>query len=132
MAIRGSCACGCVSYKIDGNLHDATSCHCSMCRKASGSHASSFALFEPAKFLWLSGEDKLSHYKSSADMGTYFCSVCGSPLAGTYKGQIGWVTLGCIDGDPKLKVEKHIFMGSKAPWETNPNDALQYDEFPTQ
>lgn len=117
--------------QIDGKIHDATSCHCSICRKASGSHASSFARFDPAKFSWISGEDKLSHYKSSEDMGTIFCSVCGSPLAGTYKGLIGWVTLGCVDGDPELKVEKHIFMGSKAPWETNPSDVLRYDEFPS-
>ena len=130
MVTKGSCSCGCASYKIEGNLQDAASCHCSMCRKASGSSASSFAVFKSGGFSWLSGEEQLSHYKSSEDMGTYFCSVCGSPLAGTYRGQIGWVALGCVDGDPGLKVEKHIFMGSKAPWETGPNEALQYDEFP--
>ncbi|MEW8509033.1 MAG: GFA family protein [Candidatus Thiodiazotropha sp.] len=62
-------------------------------------------------------------------MGTYFCRVCGSPLAGTYKGDVSWVTLGCVDGDPGIKVEKHIFMDSKAAWETNPDDVAQFEEF---
>jgi hypothetical protein len=131
MIVKGSCSCGKVSYEIDGKLHDAASCHCSICRKASGSQSSSVALFPSGKFSWLSGKELLSHYKSSEDMGTYFCSVCGSPLAGAYKGEVGWVTLGCVEGDPGIKVEKHIFMGSKALWETNPSDVLQYEEFPS-
>jgi len=130
VTVRGTCACGKVSYEIEGGLYDATSCHCSMCRKASGSHSSTFALFEPGTFSWLSGQEKLTHYKSSDDMGIYFCSICGSPLAGTYQGELGWVTLGSVDGDPEIKVEKHIFMNSKALWETKPDDVQQYEEFP--
>lgn len=132
MSIQGSCSCGSVKYEIDGLLHDATSCHCSMCRKASGSQSSAFALFEPKDFSWSLGEDELTYYKSSDDMGSFFCSRCGSPLAGTYKGDICWVTLGCIEGDPKITVAKHIFMGSKASWETNPNDVRQYEKYPDE
>ena len=132
MAINGSCSCGSVVYRMDGELRDATSCHCSMCRKASGAQSSAFALIESADFSWLSGEDRLSYYKSSEEMGSYFCNGCGSTLCGTYKGGICWVTLGCVDGDPKITVGKHIFMGSRAPWETNPNDVAQYEEFPDQ
>ncbi|MEW8255899.1 MAG: GFA family protein [Candidatus Thiodiazotropha taylori] len=129
MAIRGSCACGEVIYEVDGELHDAASCHCSMCRKANGAQSSAFALIEPGKPSWLTGESLLTHYNSSEAMGSLFCSRCGSPLAGTYQGVIGWVTLGCVDGEPGLKVGKHIFMGSRASWETNPGDVLQFDEF---
>jgi len=64
MAIKGSCSCGKISYEIDGELHDATSCHCSMCRKAYGAQSSSFALFETGKFRWLTGENMLKHYQS--------------------------------------------------------------------
>ena len=132
MSIKGACSCGNVTYIIDRRLRDATSCHCSMCRKASGSQSSAFALLEPNAFSWLSGEDKLTYYKSSKDMGSFFCSRCGSTLAGTYKGEICWVTLGCVEGDPEITVEKHIFMGSKASWETNPNDVAQFEEFPDE
>lgn len=129
MTIKGSCSCGSVSYVIDGSLADATACHCSMCRKATGSQSSAFALFEPNEFSWITGEELLTYYKSSDDMGAYFCSKCGSTLAGTYKGDLCWITLGCVEGDPHITVEKHIFMGSRASWETNPGDVQQYDEF---
>ncbi|RLW71453.1 MAG: aldehyde-activating protein [gamma proteobacterium symbiont of Stewartia floridana] len=129
MAIRGSCACGEVIYEVDGELHDAASCHCSMCRKANGAQSSAFALIEPGKLSWLTGESRLTHYNSSEAMGSLFCSRCGSPLAGTYQGVIGWVSLGCVDGEPGVKVGKHIFMGSRASWESNPGDVLQFDEF---
>lgn len=130
MTVKGSCACGKVEYQIDGELHDASSCHCSMCRKSSGSNAMAFALFPPEKFAWVSGKDHLSHYQSSAEMGRYFCSACGSPLAGTYKGEVGWVNLGCVDETPSIRVETHIFMGSRARWETTPDEVRRYDEFP--
>ena len=130
MTIKGSCSCGRVRYEIDGRLRDATSCHCSMCRKASGSQSSAFALLDPNEFSWVSGEDELTYYEPSEDMGALFCSQCGSTLAGTYKGELCWVALGCVESDPEIRVEKHIFMGSKAAWETNPEDVRQYEGFP--
>jgi hypothetical protein len=40
------------------------------------------------------------------------------------------VTLGCIDGDPGIQIDRHIFVGSKAPWDHIGGDAAQYSEFP--
>ncbi len=130
MVIKGSCACGKVQYRVDGDLHDASSCHCSMCRKSSGSSSTAFAFFQPGTFSWVSGESNLGHYQSSPDMGSFFCGLCGSPLAGAYKGEVGWVALGSVDGHPNVKVEKHIFMASRASWETVPDQVKQYSEFP--
>ena len=129
MSINGQCACGRVTFRIEGKLRDAASCHCSMCRKMTGSQSSAYALLEPKTFAWLTGEDKLRFYESAKAMGTHFCQTCGSTLCGTYQGEIAWVSLGNIEGDPGVIVESHIFMGSKAPWETNPSDVKQFDEF---
>lgn len=132
MTVKGSCSCGKVSYKISGKLQNASSCHCSMCRKVSGSQSSAIAQFPGSTLTWLGGKGFLTHYKSSDDMGTYFCSICGSPLAATYQGETLLVTLGSIDGDPGIKVESHIFMGSKAAWETTPEEVKIFTEFPEQ
>ena len=35
------------------------------------------------------------------------------------------------DDKPKITIERHIFVGSKASWETIPDDAPQYDELPS-
>ena len=130
MAINGSCFCGEVKYKIEGTLKNALSCHCSMCRKAFSSQASAFAHVNPNEFSWLSGEKILSTYESKSGAGLKFCSKCGSTLCGTNKGVVMGVTLGCIEGDPKIEIGMHIFTGSKASWEIIPDGAPQYREWP--
>jgi len=130
VAINGSCFCGAIKYKINSVLIDATSCHCSMCRKAFSSQASAFARINPDDFSWLSGENLLSSYESKSGAGLQFCSKCGSTLCGTNKGNVMGVTLGCVEGNPKIEIGKHIFVGSKATWEVIPEGVTQYEERP--
>jgi hypothetical protein len=66
------------------------------------------------------GEDKLTHFESENGGGKTFCSICGSTLCGTVKGEVHGVTLGCVDGDPGVSIGMHIYVGSKAPWEVLP------------
>ena len=128
MQIRGSCFCGSVAYVVRGSLHNARSCHCSMCRKAFSAQASAYAEVEPGTFEWVCGEEKLTSYQSKSGGGLKFCSVCGSTLCGTVEGQVHGVTLGCVDGDPGVSIGMHIYVGSKAPWEILPEGVVAYDE----
>lgn len=130
MPITGSCFCGAVSYQVDGKLRDARSCHCSQCRKAFSSQASAFAAIEPTEFSWLSGEQLLSTYESKKGMGLQFCKICSSSLVGTYKGEVFGITLGCVDGDPEIELGMHIFVDSKASWETIAEGVPQYKKWP--
>jgi len=130
MTINGSCFCGAVTYKIDGKLRDACSCHCSMCRKAFSSQASAFARLNTDEFSWLTGENLLITYESKTGSGIQFCSKCGSTLCGTNEGKVIGVTLGCVEGDPNIEIGMHIFVGSKATWEIIPEGVPQYEEWP--
>jgi len=128
MSISGECFCGSVSYRISGKLRDARSCHCSRCRKAFSSQASTYALVNPDEFKWVSGENLLSTYLNEDNVGYQFCSQCGSTLCGLFKGTVHGVTLGCVDGDPNIQIGHHIFVGSKASWEVIPNGVTTYEE----
>ena len=128
MAITGECFCGEISYQIDGVLRDARSCHCSRCRKAFSSQASAYALVEAQNFQWLSGEELLSSYVGEHGFGLQFCKKCGSTLCGIFKGAVHGVTLGCVNGDPKIEIGRHIYVGSKASWEVLPVGGIQYQE----
>ena len=130
MKITGECFCGEIKYEINGALRDARSCHCSRCRKVFSSQASAYALVESKDFKWLSGENLLTSYVGKDGFGFQFCSRCGSTLCGIHNGIVHGVTLGCINGDPKIESVKHIFVGSKASWETIPEGVLQYQEGP--
>jgi hypothetical protein len=128
MAVTGECFCGEVTYRVDGVLRDARSCHCSRCRKAFSSQASAYALVEPEEFRWLSGESLLTDYVGDHGAGLKFCSKCGSTLCGIVGGIIHGVTLGCVNGDPKIELGRHIYVGSKASWETIAEGIRQYPE----
>ena len=126
--MQGSCLCGAMTYRVAGALHGARSCHCSRCRKAFSAQASAFALVDPGDFTWLTGEDLLASYDTGSGGGLKFCSRCGSTLCGTHEGRVIGVTLGCVDGDPGISLQRHIFVGSKASWETIPDGIPQYAE----
>ena len=128
MTISGECFCGEVKYRIEGKLHDATSCHCSRCRKAFSAQASAYAIVNPQEFTWVTGENLLTSYVGKHGFGLQFCCKCGSTLCGVYKGAVHGITLGCVNGEPDIKLGKHIFVGSKASWEIIPEGVLQYNE----
>jgi hypothetical protein len=128
LKITGECFCGEVKYSIDGRLHDARSCHCSRCRKAFNSQASAYAIVQSKEFHWISGENLLTSYVGKHGFGLQFCSKCGSTLTGVYMGEVHGVTLGCVNGDPEIKLGKHIYVGSKATWEVIAKGVPQYDE----
>ena len=128
MAMTGECFCGKVSYRIDGQLSDARSCHCSRCRKAFSSQASAYALVKSNQFTWLSGEDLLTSYIGEHGAGYQFCSQCGSTLCGVVDKSIHGVTLGCVNGDPNIALSRHIYVGSKASWEVIAEGVPQYLE----
>ena len=131
MTIYGECFCGEVKYKIEGKLRNARSCHCSKCRKAFSSQASAYAEVNSDEFEWIAGEERLTLFANQQGTGKVFCSQCGSTLGGIVRGKIHGVTLGCVNGDPGVQLEMHIFVGSKAPWENLPNDGVpQHEERP--
>ncbi|MCP3893740.1 MAG: GFA family protein [Bacteroides sp.] len=132
VAIEGGCLCGRVRYEISGPLFDADHCHCSMCRRQHGTAFSTYAEFNPSNFKWVSGEDHIKVYETLSGAGWCFCSECGSTLAGTEKGRITTVTLGTVEGDPSIKPESHIFVGSKAQWYEINDDLPQFEERPPE
>ena len=128
--IKGECFCSSVKYEIDGPLKKARACHCSRCRKAFSSASSAFAeIGDSSKFKWIEGEDKVQQYESEKGWGLGFCNVCGSTLCGLYQGNVMGITLGTIDGDPGIEIERHIFVGSKAPWDHIGGTAQQFEEW---
>ena len=111
MVINGECFCGKVTYRIDGKLRNARSCHCSRCRKTFGSQVSAYAEVAPDTFKWLSGKDLLTTYQSKHGFGLQVCRQCGSTLCGTYQDDIHGVTLSCVNGDPEIERESAHLRG---------------------
>lgn len=68
-------------------------------------------------------------FRAAERLGTTFCRTCGSPLPRFHpNGKIYFVPAGVLDDDPGVKIERHIFVGSKAPWDEIGGSALQFQE----
>ena len=97
---KGSCLCGDVSWGIDGEILMMSNCHCSMCRKTHGGAYGSYIGVASADFKWLSGEEKIKIYESSAEGLRPFCPRCGSVVAAAMRdGESVFMPIGNMEGD---------------------------------
>ncbi|MCG6861374.1 MAG: GFA family protein [Chromatiaceae bacterium] len=131
--VEGSCLCGKVTYEIRGNLGIFQYCHCSRCRKFTGSAFASNLLVAPGDFQWLSGQSYLGRFELEAakHFATTFCKHCGSSLPWlTQSGKAVVVPAGTLDGDPGIRPVQNIYCASKARWFEEPSELPKYDELP--
>lgn len=115
----GSCLCGAIRYEIAGNLGLFQYCHCSRCRKFTGSAHSANLLVRPDQFRWLAGEDSLGRYEppDSRHFATVFCRGCGCSLPWLAKtGRAVVVPAGTLDTHPGIQPMQNVFWGSRADW----------------
>jgi hypothetical protein len=131
MTLTGSCLCGATRYELTEAPVWAHACHCSRCRKTSGS---AFApnLFVPiAALRFTHGEEHLREYRppDAERFNHVFCAHCGStmPFRNPSRGLAG-VPMGTLDDEPGYALRAHIFTGSKAPWYEIPGDLPQHPE----
>jgi hypothetical protein len=126
----GSCLCGAVKFSFEGQPTVFQYCHCSRCRKRSGSaHAAN--LFVPAEsFRWLAGEDQVRRFElpSAVSFCSGFCATCGGALPWrTRNGQRFIIPAGSLDEDPGVKPDRNIHFGSRAPWYVAAADLPAFD-----
>jgi len=122
--LKGSCLCGGIRYEIDGEVTRIGLCHCSMCRKATGTAFAANAPVPQEQFRLISGEELLRSYASSASKSRWFCSRCGSPIysrSDAYPHLIR-VRVGTLDSPAGRTPDYHYPLSSKADWDTTNDD----------
>jgi hypothetical protein len=126
--LAGRCFCGTVEYTVPDQFLYAMICHCSNCRRTTGSAFKPFAGIERGKLTITRGEDQLLVY-GTPDANDTHCRRCGSLLYSVVRaGAYVHVTLGTLVDDPGIRPSRHIFVGSKAPWFTITDDLPQFQE----
>jgi len=125
--LGGKCLCGAVHYAVGDAFLYAANCHCSNCRRATGSAFKPFAGIERHQLRVTQGEDELMTF-GEEDAGDKHCRRCGSLLYSVVQqGTMVHVTLGTLLDTPSIRPTAHIFVGSKAPWFDITDDLPQYE-----
>lgn len=132
-SIRGSCLCSAVGFEIRAPFVFFQYCHCSRCRKSSGSAHSASLLVKTDQFAWTRGEADVRRYElpTAEYFCTGFCGVCGSSLPWrTRNGKLFLVPAGSLDDDPGVMPSRNIFWNSRASWYLPASDLPTFPEEP--
>jgi hypothetical protein len=119
----GGCLCGAVRYSVRGEPVRVGRCHCTDCRKESGSAFSVYGQW-PIEAFELSGE--ISSYD-----GRGFCPRCGSRLLNPAEpgDTLIEIRIGSLDDAPfELKPEHEIWVKRRESWLSAVEGAEQYEE----
>lgn len=128
---HGSCLCGAIKIELTGKISDIIHCHCSLCRKNSGTAYATNGFINTADFKLVDAQNKMASYEVKPGKKRHFCGQCASPVYSSNADNPGKLRLrlGILDSDINERPGSHNFMGSKACWDDMDAPLPRYDEF---
>jgi hypothetical protein len=132
--IRGGCLCGAVRFELLRAIGPFELCHCSRCRKASGSAYLAAVGVRAQDFRLVAGREQITSYElpvleAPPGYARPFCRRCGC-LAPEPEPRGPWfeIAAGLLDDDPGLRPDRHIMVEHKAAWTTITDGLPQLDK----
>lgn len=127
---RGQCHCGAVSYEFTGEPSHQALCHCSDCRRHSGSPMVAWALVSNDQ-LKIDGETRA--YASSEHAKRHFCAQCGTSLFYTNEAIFPNATdiqFATLDDPDALVPQAQIQVAERVGWMKRLGEMPQFERFP--
>ena len=131
-ALAGSCLCGSVRFEIMPPFSGFRYCHCSRCRKATGSAHAANIFLPQGQLTWLAGESLIRRYDLSGAkrFAVCFCTQCGTRLPHRIAGTENYlVPAGVLDASPDQRPDVSIFWGSRAQWFVETQELPKFEEY---
>lgn len=128
---QGTCLCGEVAVEITGPISSIIHCHCSLCRKSSGTAFATNGFVQTADFAVVKGAGQLSQFAFKPGRLRHFCRNCGSPVYSSNAEDPTRIRirLGILNTDISERPLSHNFYSSKANWEDLDANLPRYDSF---
>ncbi|WP_417761489.1 GFA family protein [Shewanella sp.] len=130
--LRGQCDCGYIQYQINCEPLVVHCCHCSWCRRETGSAFAINAMIEADQVQLLSGEPVLVNTPSNSGKGQQIarCPHCHVALWSHYAGSgplTKFVRVGTLVTPEALPPDVHIFTADKLPWVLLPQHVAAFE-----
>jgi hypothetical protein len=129
---HGSCLCGAVRFEVEGSFERFFLCHCSFCRRDTGSAHAANLFSNTAKLTWLAGADQVRTYNlPSTRHAKSFCATCGSALPRLHAGTTSLIVpAGSLESPVTIRPDAHIFVASRADWDRELETVPMVDRLP--
>lgn len=127
---QGHCLCGSLEFTVKGKPKWCANCHCSDCRRHTGSAVATFVGFEKKHFSVTSGE--FGSIESSPGVHRYFCPYCGTPMAyesDRFPGEIH-VLIGTLNDPEAYPPELQVNCREQLSWLKISIEGPSYQTFP--
>ena len=129
--MKGKCLCGQVEFELINKVSNIYQCHCSLCRKATGTSFCSAIVVGLNDLRWTKGKDNIGSYTKENGFRSDFCKNCGSPVPNKMNiGDYIWVPAGLLEGPIDSRVVAHIHTDSRATWDVASNDSIIFSRNP--
>ena len=124
--LEGRCTCGAVRYRLTAPPLFVHCCHCSWCRRESGSAFAVNALIESDRLVLAAGAPETVTTPSASGRGQKVvrCRDCRVALWSHYAGSgdpIAFVRVGTLGEPHGVAPDVHIFTSTKLPWVVLPD-----------
>ncbi|WP_230874741.1 GFA family protein [Methylomonas sp. LL1] len=133
ITFKGGCLCGAVKYQVSGNPERFYHCHCSRCRKSSGTGHATNLFLANADLAFTAGESLVKQFKvpDAKRFTRQFCSECGSQVA-RFVPELNGVVVpaGSLDDEIPIKPQARIFWHSRTDWSCDGDTLPRYAEYP--
>jgi len=102
----GGCQCGAIRFRVEGQLGEASICHCRMCQKATGGLFGPYVSAATADLVWSRGEPR--RFQSSNKVRRGFCGDCGTPLTFEYEATHISLAIGALDRPGEIQFAEQL------------------------
>ncbi len=129
--LQGRCLCGSVEFSCPDDFKYAVYCHCSECRRFSGSLFSVQGGITKEQLNIRKGAERIERYIKTDSSTMCFCRSCGSSLF-VEKPKRGMVHVryGALNTMPALQPQAHVYVRSKVAWYKITDELPQYATVP--
>jgi hypothetical protein len=131
--IKGACLCGKVQFQVTGPFDEFHLCHCSQCRRSTGSAHASNIFSKADRIEWIAGADLIKRYTpdQAGVISKCFCTHCGSlvPYTSLNSGKLV-IPAGSLKQAPGIVPQDNIYWRDRADWYDSGLQAQRIEQDP--
>ncbi|HGE6737097.1 TPA: GFA family protein [Serratia marcescens] len=116
--LKGSCLCSAVEFEVSVIPSLFYRCHCSLCRKQSGTGYNLATLVKDSHFHWIKGINNITSWIKPTGYRTDFCSACGSTVPNSLRSEpYVWLPIGLLNERMDMQCIGDYCIGDSMPWD---------------
>ena len=116
----GNCLCGAVAFTLSAAPRYFYRCHCSLCRRQTGTGYNCATAVPETAFAWTAGQARISSWLKPSGYRNDFCKQCGSTVPNVLRGSpYVWVPLGLLEPQAEaMQCVGDYCVGDAQQWDT--------------